>query len=98
MLLEPQVYDQFKAQFNLAGSGGQPVPDEQKKKFGEAIAEWVDGEALSAHYASGNDYFCTDDKAKNAGTASIFHKQNKTRLIEKFGIKIISSCEAAELC
>lgn len=92
------AYDQFKAQFDLVGSGGQPVPDEQKKKFGEAIAEWVDGEALSAHYASGNDYFCTDDKAKNAGTASIFHKQNKNRLIEKFGIKIISSCEAAELC
>ena len=91
-------YDQFKAQFNLVGTGGQPVPDEQKKKFWEAIAEWVDGEALSAHYAAGNDYFCTNDKARNAGTGSIFHNQNKTRLIKKFGIKIISSCEAAQLC
>lgn len=89
------AYDQFRAQFNLVGSGGQPVPDEQKKKFSKAIAEWVDGEALSAHYASGNDFFCTDDKAKKAGIVSIFHDQNKTRLIEKFGIKIISSCEAA---
>ena len=91
-------YDQFKAQFNLVGTGGQPVPDEQKKKFWEAIAEWVDGEALSAHYAAGNDFFCTDDKAGNAGTGSIFHNQNSTRLIKKFGIKIISSCEAAQLC
>ena len=92
------AYDQFKAQFNLVGSGGQTVPEELEKKLSEAIAEWVDGEALSAHYASGNDFFCTDDEAKKAGTASIFHDQNKTRLIEKFGIKIISSSEAAELC
>ena len=89
------AYDQFKAQFNLVGSGGQPVPDEQKKKFSKAIAEWVDGEALSAHYAAGNDFFCTDDKAGNAGTGSIFHNQNRTRLIKKFGIKIISSCKVS---
>ena len=87
------AYDQFKAQFNLVGSGGQPVPDEQKKKFSKAIAEWVDGEALSAHYAAGNDFFCTDDKAGNTGTVSIFHNQNRTRLIKRFGIKIISSRE-----
>ena len=91
------AYDQFKAQFNLVGSGGQTLPDEQEKKFSKAIAEWVDGEALSAHYAAGNDFFCTDDKAGNAGTGSIFHNQNRTRLIKKFGIKIISSCEAARL-
>ena len=87
------AYDQFKAQFNLVGSGGQPVPDEQKKKFSKAIAEWVDGEALSAHYAAGNDFFCTDDKAGNTGIVSIFHNQNRTRLIKRFGIKIISSRE-----
>lgn len=90
-------YDQFKAQFNLVSSGGPPVPDGQKKKFAEAIAEWVDGEALSAHYAAGNDFFCTDDKAANAGTGSIFHNQNKTRLIKKFGIKIISSRELSDI-
>ena len=92
------AYDQFKAEYNLVGSGSQPVPDEQKPKFSEAIAEWVDGEALSAHYAAGNDCFCTDDKARNAGTGSIFHNQNRVRLIKKFGIKIISSCEASQLC
>lgn len=91
-------YDQFKAQFNLVGSGGQTVPEELKKKFSEAIAEWVDGEALSAHYAVGNDLFCTNDKARNAGTGSIFHNQNRVRLIKKSGIKIISSCELAHLC
>lgn len=92
------AYDRFKAQFNLVGSGGQTVPEEQEKKFSEAIAEWVDGEALSAHYAVGNDFFCTNDKARNAGTGSIFHDQNRVQLEKAFGIKIISSCEAAQLC
>ena len=92
------AYDQFRAQFNLVDSGGPALPAENEKKFSEAIAEWVDGEALSAHYASGNDYFCTDDKAGNAGTGSIFHNQNRTQLEKEFGMRIISSCEAAQLC
>lgn len=86
------AYDQFKAQFNLV------IPDERGRKFRTAIAEWVDGEALSAHYAAGNDFFCTNDKARNAGTGSIFQVQNRTRLEKVFGIKIISSCELAHLC
>ena len=88
------VYDQFMAQVN----DGQMIPDEQWRKFSKAIAEWVDGEALSAHYAAGNDFFCTDDKARKARTGSIFHDQNRTQLENKFGIKIISSCELAHLC
>ena len=92
------AYEQFKSQFNLVGSGGQALPEEQERKFSEAIAEWVDGEALSAHYASGNDFFCTNDKAGKGGTGSIFHDQNRTQLEKEFGIKIISSCEAAQLC
>ena len=88
------AYDQFKAQC----LGGQRIPNEKWRKFSKAIAEWVDGEALSANHAAGNDFFCSDDKAGNAGTGSIFHDQNKTQLENKFGIKIISSCEAAQLC
>ena len=92
------AYDQFRAQYNLVGSGGQTLPAEQEKKFAKAIAEWVDGEALSAHYAAGNDFFCTEDKAGKGGTGSIFHEKNKTQLEKAFGIKIISSCKAAQLC
>ena len=91
------AYDQFKAKFNLVGSGGQTLPKEQEKKFSKAIAEWVDGEALSAHYAAGNDFFCTDDKAGNAGTGSIFHNQNRVQLEKEFGIKIISSRELSDI-
>ena len=89
------AYDQFRAQFHLVGLD---VPDEQNKKFSEAIAEWVDGEALSAHYAAGNDFFCTEDKAGSAGTGSVFHNQNRTQLGKEFGVKIISSHELAHLC
>ena len=85
-------------QFNARSNDGQTIPHEQWRKFSEAIAEWVDGEALSAHYAAGNDYFCTNDKAGKGGTGSIFHDQNRAQLEKAFGIKIISSCEAAQLC
>ena len=92
------AYNQFKAQFNLVGLGNQRIPSEQEQKFSKAIAEWVDGDSLSAHYAAGNDFFSTDDKAGNSGTGSIFHVENRTQLEKAFGIKIISSCEAAQLC
>ena len=94
------AYNQFKEKFNLDGLDSldsQAIPTECMKKFVEAIAEWVDGDSLSAHYASGNELFCTNDQAGNAGTGSIFNSQNRTRIEREFGIKIISSCEAAQL-
>ena len=91
------AFNQLKERFNLFDSDSQGIPSEFEKRFQEAVAEWVDGDALSAHYASGNELFCTDDKAGNAGTGSIFHSQNRFQLEEKFGIKIISSYDAAQL-
>ncbi len=86
-------YNQLKERFD----DSQGIPSEFDKSFREAVAEWVDGDSLSAHYASGNEWFCTDDKAGNAGTGSIFHPQNRARLKKNFGIKIISSHDAARL-
>ena len=91
------AYNQFKTQFNLVRGLGS-IPSEQEKKFSDAIAEWVDGDSLSAHYAAGNDFFCTDDRARKAGANSIFHVENRAQLEKAFGIKIISSCKAAQLC
>ena len=91
------AYNQFKEELNLVGLGSQAIPIKRRQRFAKAIAEWVDGDSLSAHYAAGNEFFCTDDRAQNAGTKSIFHSENRTRLETKFGIKIISSCEAAHL-
>ena len=91
------AYNQFKEKYNLIGLGYHAIPSKCRKKFVAAIAEWVDGDSLSAHYAAGNELFCTDDKAGNAGTGSIFHPQNRARVEKKFGIKIISSHDAAQL-
>lgn len=65
----------------------QPV---SAKQFAEAVAEWVDGDALAAHYAFGADVFCTNDRARGAGSGSIFHPNNMARLKEKFGILVLS--------
>ena len=91
------AYNQLKERFNLVNPVSKGIPSELEKKFQEAIAEWVDGDSLSAHYASGNEWFCTDDRAGNAGNGSIFHSQNRARVEKKFGIKIISSFDAAQL-
>ena len=98
------AYNRFKEEFNLIGLDVQSIPVERREEFGEcweefaeAIAEWVDGESLAVHYAAGNDFFCTDDEARNAGTKSIFHSVNKKRLEEEYGIKIISSRQLAQL-
>ncbi|MDE0322733.1 MAG: hypothetical protein OXN27_02325 [Candidatus Poribacteria bacterium] len=91
------AYNQFKGEFNLVGAGSQLIPIKRRKEFWKAIAEWVDGDSLAAHYAAGNEFFCTNDKARSAGTQSVFHGANRNRLETEFGIKIISSCEAAQL-
>lgn len=90
-------YNRFIEEFNLVGSEGQSIPIVRWKEFAEAIAEWVDGESLAAHYAAGNNFFCTDDNARTAGTKSIFHEKNKSLLEAEYGLKIISSYEALQL-
>lgn len=91
------LYNRFIEEFNLVGSRGQSIPIDRRKEFAEAIAEWVDSESLAAHYAACNEFFCTDDNARTAGTKSIFHEGNKSRLEAEYGIKIISSCETSQL-
>lgn len=98
------AYNRFKEEFNLVGLDVHSIPVERRKEFverwkdfAEAIAEWVDGDSLAAHYAAGNDFFCTDDNARNAGTKSIFHSVNKKRLETEYSIKIIPSHKIAQL-
>lgn len=59
--------------------------------------EWVDGDAIAAHYGFGIDYFCTNDQAKGAGTASVFHPDNLNRLSEQYGIKVVSPSQLLEI-
>lgn len=63
------------------------------KQFAKNIAEWVDGDAIAAHYGYGIDYFCTNDKASGAGASSIFSSKNLKIVCEKYGIRIVSPNE-----
>ncbi|MCL1047567.1 hypothetical protein L2737_19890 [Shewanella electrodiphila] len=67
------------------------------KKFAKDIAEWVDGDAIAAHYGYGIDYFCTNDKASGAGVNSIFSATNLTKVSQKYEIKVVSPEELLNL-
>jgi hypothetical protein len=62
-------------------------------QYADAVAEWADGESLSAHYAYGCDVFCTNDQGRNAGRKSIFYPSNLLRLKERFKIVVLSPDE-----
>lgn len=57
-----------------------------RKRFGD----WADADALAAHYAYGNAFFCTDDKASGAGGRSVLSRANRERLRRDLGIRIVS--------
>lgn len=67
------------------------------KQFAKDVAEWVDGDAIAAHYGYGIDYFCTNDKAGGAGANSIFSAANLTQVSQKYGIKVVSPNELLNL-
>ncbi|MNC62754.1 hypothetical protein D3C75_1128090 [compost metagenome] len=56
----------------------------------------MDGDALSAHYGYGIKYFCTNDKARGAGSKSVFSIENRKKLKDKFGIDIVTPTELIE--
>ena len=68
------------------------------KKFGEYIAEMVDGDAVAATYGYGVDYFCTNDQARGAGNKSIFANDNMARLNQQFPIDVVSPEDLLKIC
>ena len=60
------------------------IPPDSINQFASAVAEWADGDTLAIHIGMGFDYFVTDDKAKNAGTTSVFSQSNGTKLKNKY--------------
>jgi hypothetical protein len=63
------------------------------EKLAAAVAEWVDGDALAAHYAFGADVFCTNDRAGKAGSKSIFYPDNLAKLQRQFPIAVLTPDE-----
>jgi hypothetical protein len=55
-------------------------------RVANAISEWADGDAVSAHYGYGNNVFCTNDRAAGAGPASVFSAANRNRLSQEYAL------------
>lgn len=94
-------YEGLRNKYNLQGISivdvPGKIPSSEHRKFYKSIAEWVDGDALSAHYGFRNDYFCTEDTGRNAGSQSVFHPPNLSKVKNKFNLKILPALEILEL-
>jgi hypothetical protein len=94
-------YHKLKNEFGIESDSPftilEKVEASQKEIFIKAVAEWVDGDSLSAHFAYGNDFFCTEDQAKNARDRSVFYNSNIIKVKEKFGLNILSVEELSKL-
>ena len=76
-------YNKQKIWFeNLASNVDKLEEKTIRKRFGD----WADADALAAHYAYGNDIFCTNDSASGAGANSVMSKSNRTKLSKEFGV------------
>jgi hypothetical protein len=64
------------------------------ERVANAISEWADGDAVSAHYGYGNNVFCTNDRASGAGAASVFSAANRNRLSQEYALVFCDLTEA----
>ena len=65
----------------------------EERNFSKAIAEWADGDTVSACYGYNIDVLCTADRAQNAGIDSIFSEANIKRLKDEYGLTIKTPAE-----
>lgn len=72
-------------------------PPTAADEIAKALAEWADGDAIAAHVGYKNDYFCTRDVGKSAGTSSVLSLQNRDALTSKFGVKFITPRSLCDL-
>ena len=73
------------------------APESDKNKIAAAIAEAVDGDAVTTSIGLGCDYFCTRDEAKGAGATSVFSKTNLSWLESQYGFIVKKPEEIATL-
>lgn len=73
------------------------APDSENAKISVAVAEAVDGDAVSVHFAIKGDHFCTNDRAVKAGRNSVFSPQNVSILKTEFGFSKVSPTQLSML-
>jgi len=69
----------------------------EKRQIEKAFAESADGDVVAAHIAFGNDYLCTEDRARSAVSRSIFDAENRAWLKKEYGVEILSGQQLANL-
>ena len=72
----------------------------EQREVARAVAEWADADTIAAHYAYGNDVFCTLDAAKaetKRGEPAVFDLDSRAWLTENFGIQFVTLAQLAEL-
>jgi hypothetical protein len=70
----------------------------ERNEVARAIAEWADADSVAAHYAYGNDLFCTLDSGKaetRRGEVAVLDADNRAWLTEEFGIQFSTLSELA---
>jgi Protein of unknown function (DUF2934) len=73
----------------------RPKDQEEANKIIKAVAEWADGDSVTAHIAYRNDFLCTEDRGKAAGGSSVFDARNRAWLETTYGVKFVSLSELA---
>lgn len=71
--------------------------EHEKKEVNKAVAEWADGDGVAAHSGYGLDLFCTEDKAANAGAASVMSPANRAWLKTQYGVTFVTLFELAAI-
>lgn len=72
-------------------------PRKYKRQIEKAFAESADGDLVAAHIAFGNDYLCTEDQGRSAGSPSVFDAENRKWLKTEHGVEILNAQQLAHL-
>jgi ribosomal protein L30 len=94
-----EIGERIKQRNNLPGPWYKALAKAQegaeRSEIEKAVREWADGDTVAAHAAYKIDILCTADE----GGDSVFNKENRAWLKEKYGIRIMPLSElAAALC
>lgn len=78
-------------------NGLKRAPESENKPIARALAEWADGDSIAAHFAFLNQYFCTLDNARNAGSKSVLSEVNRQWLESDYHLKFVTPSKLAKL-
>lgn len=77
--------------------GMKKAPALEDKAIVKAFAEWADGDAIAAHIAYKNQYFCTRDTARGAGNKSVLSAGNRHWLETDYDVEFVTPEQLAQI-